>query len=147
MLVVREIEPKMLYDIRHSILRPHQPFEACIYDTDHDKDAFHIGAFYENKLISIASFYKEKHPDLSYEIQYRLRAMATLPEHRKLGAGRAVVEYAEKRMEEKKAELLWCMGRTNVQEYYEKLGFQAFGEVFDYPPIGPHIVMYKELAH
>jgi ribosomal protein S18 acetylase RimI-like enzyme len=146
MVSVREIKPEMLYDIRHSILRPHQPYEACIYDTDNDAGAFHVGAFHQEKLISIASFYVEKHPDLSYKTQYRLRAMATLPEHRQLGAGRAVVQFAESRIKENKAEILWCMGRTNVQGYYEKLGFQAYGEVFDYPPIGPHIVMYKELG-
>ncbi|OIK16179.1 hypothetical protein BIV60_05940 [Bacillus sp. MUM 116] len=42
-------------------------------------------------------------------------------------------------------DLLWCKGRTTVQEYYMKLGFEAHGDVFDYPPIGPHIVMVKKL--
>ncbi|MFS0674095.1 GNAT family N-acetyltransferase [Ornithinibacillus sp. 179-J 7C1 HS] len=146
MLKVREIKPEMAYDLRHTILRPHQPFEACIYDTDHDENAFHVGAYYEETLVSIASFYEENHPELSSKKQYRLRAMATLPSHRKLGAGRAVVQFAENRISEKETEILWCMGRTSVQEYYERLGFKPHGEVFDYPPIGPHIVMVKELS-
>jgi hypothetical protein len=34
----------------------------------------------------------------------------------------------------------------NLQEYYQKLEFKPHGDVFDYPPIGPHIVMYKKLT-
>lgn len=146
MLKIKEIEPELTYDLRHSILRPHQPFEACMYDTDHNPGAFHVGGFYQDKLICTASFYAESHPDFTNGKQYRLRAMATLEDYRKLGAGRAVVAYAEEKIRKQEAELLWCMGRTNVQGYYEKLGFQSHGDVFDYPPIGPHIVMVKKLG-
>ncbi|MFS0823329.1 GNAT family N-acetyltransferase [Bacillus sp. 1P02SD] len=145
MLVVKQIAPEMTYDLRHSILRPHQPMEACMYDTDHQEGGFHVGAFYEGKLISIASFCAVSNEDFPSRNQYRLRAMATLGEYRKLGAGREVVNFAESILKEKGTELLWCLGRTSVQKYYEKLGFRPSGEVFDYPPIGPHIVMVKIL--
>lgn len=36
-------------------------------------------------------------------------------------------------------------GRISVQKYYRKLSFKIHGEVLDYPPIGPHIIMYKNL--
>ncbi|PAV29002.1 GNAT family N-acetyltransferase [Virgibacillus profundi] len=145
MLKVRKIRPELAYDLRHTILRPHQPFEACIYDADHDHDAFHVGAFYQDKLIGIASFYHENNPDFPFELQYRLRAMATMKEYRKLGAGRTAINFAENVIKEQGAVLLWCKGRTSVQEYYKKLGFETYGDVFDYPPIGPHIVMYKKI--
>ncbi|MBS4535713.1 GNAT family N-acetyltransferase [Clostridium sp. D2Q-14] len=145
MLEVRKIDPKMTYNIRHIVLRPHQTIEECKYDTDYEDDSFHVGGFYKGKLISIASFCIEKHSDLSIEKQYRLRAMATLEEFRKLGVGRSVVNYAENLIKEQGVNFLWCKGRTSVQEYYSKLGFKAHGKVFDYPPIGPHIIMYKKL--
>jgi GNAT superfamily N-acetyltransferase len=146
MVEVRNIEPEMTYGLRHSVLRPHQTVEDCIYDTDHEDYAFHVGAFYQGRLISIASFCVEKNPDFPIERQYRLRAMATLEEFRKLGFGRAVVNYAEILIKEQGIDFLWCKGRTTVQEYYNKLGFKTHGEVFDYPPIGPHIVMYKKIT-
>ncbi|MEH7225997.1 GNAT family N-acetyltransferase [Bacillus sp. JJ1566] len=145
MLVVKKIHPEMTYELRHNILRPHQPKEACMYDTDYQEGGFHFGAFYEGKLISVASFCPELNLELSSKKQYRLRAMATLEEFRKLGAGRKVVSFAESILKEMDTEILWCMGRTSVQGYYEKLGFKPHGEVFDYPPIGPHIVMVKQL--
>lgn len=145
MFDVRKIEPEMTYSLRHSILRPHQAFEDCKYDTDHQEHAFHVGAFYNGKLISIASFYIENHPDFSIEKQYRLRAMATLEGFRRLGAGRSVVSYAENLIKEQGVDFLWCKARTTAQGYYSKLGFKTYGNVFDYPPIGLHIIMYKKL--
>ncbi|MGR9049646.1 GNAT family N-acetyltransferase [Halobacillus faecis] len=142
---VQRVKAEQTYNLRHKILRPHQPFEACQYNTDQDDDAFHIGAFSDTELVSVASFYLESHPEFQSTIQYRLRAMATAEEFRGRGAGREVVHYAESRLKNLKAELLWCKGRTSVQKYYEKLGFKPYGEVFDYPPIGPHVIMYKEL--
>ena len=146
MIQIKEITAEMAYPLRHSILRPNQPFEASVYDTDYQDGTFHIGAFYHEKLITIASFYKEINPVLPSNKQYRLRAMATVKEYRKLGAGRQVVSYAESIIKGKGIELLWCNGRTTVQEYYEKLGFKTHGEVFDYPPIGAHVVMVKYLV-
>ncbi|WP_338030853.1 GNAT family N-acetyltransferase [Cytobacillus citreus] len=72
-----------------------------------------------------------------------MRGMVTLEEFRKLGTGRLLVTFAENLIKEQGFDLLWCKARTTVQEYYNKLGFKVHGETFDYPPIGPHIVMYK----
>lgn len=145
MLEIKKIEPEMAYNIRHIVLRPHQVIEDCKYDTDHEANGFHIGVFSQGKLISVASFCTEKHPDFPMKNQYRLRAMATLPKYRNIGAGRLAVSYGESLIKEWGVNLLWCKGRTSVQDYYSKLGFTEYGEVFDYPPIGPHIIMYKRL--
>lgn len=145
MFEIKRIELEMTYSLRHSILRPNQTVEACKSETDDEDTTFHVGAFYQGKLVSVASFCTEKHPDFLGEKQVRLRAMATLEEFRKLGAGRSVVNFAEEIIKEMDCNLLWCKGRTSVQEYYSRLGFKAHGEVFDYPPIGLHIIMYKEL--
>jgi len=85
-------------------------------------------------------------PDfMKIEKQYRLRAMATLEDFRNLGAGSGIVNYAENFIREQGINFLWCKGRITAQGYYNKLGFKAHGEVFDYPPIGLHIIMYKIL--
>ena len=146
MLEVRKIEPEMTYNLRQTILRPNQAIEDSVYDTDHDDNVFHVGAYHQGKLISVASFIADNRPDFAIENQYRLRQMATHEEFRKVGAGRAIVNYAENVLKKQGVFFLWCKGRTNVQKYYSKLGFTAHGEVFDYPPIGMHIVMCKELV-
>lgn len=145
MLEVKMIKPEDTYHLRHTILRPNQPFEASKYDTDYADDTFHVGAFYQDNLITIASFYKENHPEILEDTQYRLRAMATDEAFRKLGAGRQVIRFAEEILHHRHHTILWCNGRTSVQGYYEKLGFQPHGDVFDLAPLGEHIVMVKHL--
>lgn len=145
MFHAKEITPLMTYNIRHSVLRPHQSLSECIYDTDFLEGSFHVGLFHHDELISIASFNPENHPFFTSSRQYHLRAMATLPSYRNMGAGRAVISYAEERLKLKGYDLIWCNGRTSVQGYYEKLGFKSHGERFDYPGLGDHIVMYKEV--
>jgi len=145
LLDVKKIEPEMTYMLRQSVLRPQQSLEDSKYPTDLDDGTFHIGAFYREALISVASFIIDTNPDFPDKRQYRLRQMATHGAFRKMGAGRAVVHYAEGIIREQKVDLLWCKARTNVQRYYHKLGFRPYGEVFDYPPIGLHIMMIKNL--
>ncbi|WNS76207.1 GNAT family N-acetyltransferase [Bacillus sp. DTU_2020_1000418_1_SI_GHA_SEK_038] len=146
MLEVKKITQEMTYRLRHTVLRPHQTIEDCKYDTDYEPGALHVGAFSHGRLISIASFCIEKNPDFSIEMQYRLRGMATLEEFRKLGAGRLIIAYAEDLVKAQGFDLIWCNARTSVQEYYSRVGFNIHGDVFDYPPIGPHIVMFKKLS-
>jgi len=124
----------------------HQTIEDCKYDTDNKEGAFHVGGFYQGKLITVASFCLENNPFFSEGKQYRLRAMVSLEEYRNLGAGRSVVQYGESLIKEKNIRLLWCKGRTAVQEYFSKLGFKPYDAVFGYSPIGPYIIMYKELV-
>ncbi|MFH5836897.1 GNAT family N-acetyltransferase [Proteiniclasticum sp. C24MP] len=147
MFIIREISPRSTLQIRQKVLRPYQPVEACVYDTDDAEGSFHVGAFHDGKLVSIASFCPEHNEELEGALQYRLRAMATLPDYRRMGAGKLVVRYAEEILEAKGTEILWCKGRTSVTEYYRRLGFLPHGEVFDYPPIGPHILLCKKLTN
>ncbi|MDW7662177.1 MAG: GNAT family N-acetyltransferase [Bacillota bacterium] len=150
MFVIKEVDLNDIIDFRHEILRPYQSIEDCIYDTDKHMETFHVGAYHGEELVSIASFNRECTDFFCEADQFRLRAMATKPDFRKQGAGRLIVQFAEKKLILKGCGLLWCKGRTSVIEYYNKLGFEPFGDVFDYPPIGPHIILFKRtipIAH
>ncbi len=142
---LRQIKAEETYNIRHSILRPHQNFEECKYDTDFIEGSFHIGAYYRGDLVSVASFCLEQCEDFEQKQQYRLRAMATYEKFRSQGAGSSIVNYAEKVLRERNISFLWCKARVSAVAYYTKLGFKKYGEVFDYPFIGEHIIMYKNL--
>ncbi len=146
MIEVKPINAEDTYEIRHRILRPNQPLEACMYETDLLGGEFHLGGYYRGKLISIASFHKAEHSELEGEEQYQLRGMATLEGYREQKAGSTLIRHAEELLRKKGADLLWCNARTSVSGYYEKLGFSEQGEVYDIPPIGPHILMYKKLT-
>lgn len=145
MVEVKEITAEKTYDIRHRILRPNQPADACRYETDLLDGTFHLGGFIDGTLISIASFHKLPRSDLEGVLQYQLRGMATLEGFRKQKAGSALIRHAEERLRERRADLLWCNARTSVKEYYKRLGFSEKGDVYEIPHIGPHVLMYKTL--
>ena len=91
MVTIKLIHSEDTYSIRHKVLRPNQTINDCKYDSDEDEDTFHLGAFKDDQLISIGSFYLESHPELPGKDQYRLRGMATLKEFRNLQAGSKLI--------------------------------------------------------
>lgn len=146
MLVIKQIIPEDTYRIRHIVLRPNQTIDECKYDDDFNQNAFHLGAFLNEKLISIASYYKEQSKSFDEKVQYRLRGMATLNEFRNLRAGSKLIDFAETILKDRHADLWWCNARISASSYYEKLGLCVFGDVFTIEPIGPHKLMWKKIA-
>ncbi|ARV44758.1 GNAT family N-acetyltransferase [Bacillus inaquosorum] len=146
MLEVKTISAEDTYEIRHRILRPHQSIEQCKYEQDHAEGSFHLGAFFEGTLISIASFSPQNQPLLTESPAYRLRGMATLEGYRDQKAGSMLIKHAEQKLAEKGVQAVWCNARQHVKGYYAKLGWEERGEPFEIPGIGTHIVMCKKLG-
>ena len=142
---VKRVSTRDIYSIRHKVLRPNQPIEKCHFEHDGDDQTFHLGAFVDNKLVSIASFYYEKNDTFENENQFRLRGMATLEDYRKQGFSRELLKVAFPMIKQNFCNLVWCNARTSAQGFYETMGFKGHGEVFEIPDIGPHILMAKEI--
>jgi len=144
---VLRVHPKDTYPIRHKILRPHGTLQDCVFQGDDDDLTFHLGAFVDNKLVSVASFYFESHEQFiaQYPHQYRLRGMATLQEHHGQGFSSALLKTAFPLIKQNQCTLLWCNARENAEGFYQKVGFKPFGEIFDLPLIGPHRLMSIEI--
>jgi len=145
-MVVKEIDASLTYDLRHRLLRPNQNFEASHYPMDFDSGNFHLGVYIEDKLICVGSFFKENHPDLDQKIQFRLRGMATEPAFQGKGAGSMLIQFAETILQKKKASIWWCNARVSAAGYYEKIGLDQLGDIFEIVPIGMHKVMMKEVG-
>ena len=114
------------------------------FKEDLKDDTFHLGVFYKEKLVTIATFIKNKLKDLEGE-QYQLRGMATLPEVRGKGFGKVIIEEAVKILKEKNVDFLWCNARKEVTSFYEKLNFVKLGEEFMVEKVGPHFKMYTKI--
>ena len=145
MLKIREISSKETTAIRSEVLRPGQPLSACIYPHDDDEETFHIAAYKNDEQACIASFYKEKHPDIDAENQYRFRGMATLEKFRRQGIASALLSEAFDRIKKEGAEMVWCNAREIALDLYLNLGMEIASEQFDIPGIGPHYLMKKAL--
>lgn len=145
MVKIKQVTPEDTYAIRRKIFRPNQTIDTYKYDADHDRESFHLGAYQDDKLISVASFLKESHPAFEEMNQYRLHGMATLEEYRGQQAGSNLLIEGEKILRRRHARLLWCNAKYPVSNYYTSFGLREHGEVFVLDSIGPHKVMYKKL--
>ncbi len=142
---IRFIKARDTWPLRHLVLRPGQPLDTCDFPNDRGEGAFHLAVVKDEAIVCIGSFYKEDHSDLKGWKQYRLRGMATHPDHRGRGHGSALLRFALDHLRAQKADLLWCNARDNALPFYRGLGFTTHGGVFDIPGIGPHHLLALKL--
>lgn len=147
MLLVYEIPSSETWNLRHRVLRPLPANAAeCAFPGDEDPGTFHLGAFLDGKLVGIATFMQEpfaKAPEARLPV--RLRGMASDPDFRRRGIGRALVQEGERKLTAKGSNLLWFNAREVAFPFYEALGYVYASEMFDIPGVGPHRVMFKPL--
>lgn len=146
MIHVKEIPPDICHPIRNKVLWPHKQSNECSIDVDYSEGAFHLGAFLDNELVSIGSFFKQFNELFPFSNQYRLRAMATLPKAQKRGAANSLILYACDKLEHEGQKLLWCDARIIAIKFYQKSGFNIMGQSYEIPIVGTHYLMYRKLS-
>lgn len=143
---VRPIATAETYRVRHPVLRAGRPLESCFYPKDDDPTTLHLGAYADGQLAGVATYLRDAHPQLPAREPWRLRGMAVLPQYQGLGLGRSMIEAAYPRLAAAGCDMLWFTAREEAVGFYEKLGILRFGEFYDEPLLGPHLVMFKRLA-
>lgn len=145
---IRAITAGETIAIRWPVLRPGFPRESAIFDGDDAPGTLHFGAYDGGTLVGVASIYLvpcpvniAAQPDASPA--WQLRGMATLPEVRGAGFGKALLDACVSAARENGAAILWCNARTSAADFYAKNGWQIVGEEFDIPTVGPHFRMWR----
>ena len=149
--MVRPISAAETRPLRAAVLRPDKPADALVYPGDDHPDGLHVGAFEGERLVGIATVYPEPPPPeyagaLSEGPAFRLRGMATAPDVRGGGHGRALLLACFGHVRAHGARLLWCNARSGALDFYRALGLRTIGPEFEIEPIGPHYVMWIDLA-
>jgi GNAT superfamily N-acetyltransferase len=144
--MIRTISAPETHALRLPILRAGMPPDSAIFPGDESADARHFGAFAGDRLVGVASIYPAplpERPDL--KATWQLRGMATLPEVRGQGFGRALVQACLEHAREQGADALWCNARTPAVSFYEHFGLATLGPEFEIPTAGPHYRMWISL--
>tara|TARA_B110000240_G_scaffold143845_1_gene159185 strand:+ start:3643 stop:4086 length:444 start_codon:yes stop_codon:yes gene_type:complete len=131
--------------LRNLVLRPNQPIESTYYELDEDKKTLHLACQEKSKIISIGTFYPQKHKNLSTKKSYRLRGMATDPNYRRRSAASKLMHASFEILKDKDCDVLWCNARLIAIKFYESLGFVKTGNQFHIGDIGAHYFMYKNI--
>lgn len=112
-------------------------------------EQFHLAAFVGIELLSVATFLME---DQSEEgifsangSSWRLRGMATHPQHRCLGYATAILEHGTRLLRRRRASLLWANGRSTAIGFYLERGFSRVGEERFKPGAQPHYRIERRL--
>ncbi len=138
----RIISSKLTHNIRKKVLWPHITNENYSINVDDYKDTFHLGTFLNEKLISIGTFIKDNNPKFNCKLQYRLRAMATDENYRKIGAGKNLFFKGLEILKNNKIELLWCDARMIAIPFYKSMKMKSLPKTYNIPNIGEHKTMY-----
>jgi predicted GNAT family N-acyltransferase len=144
-MIVKQIDAKDTYSIRNQVLRQGLPVKSCYFEDDKEDSTFHLGAYINEKLCSIASFYLKNNKDLDFEFQFQLRGMATVKTHRANGLSSALLKTAFPLIKQNHVKILWCNARTEAVGFYKKVGFKIHGNEFNIEGVGLHYLMFIEI--
>ena len=136
---IRIIRAQDTWEIRQQVLRPTQNLSDVQFPNDDSPGARHFGSFKDGQLVGIASVCCELFPGELGAHAWRLRGMATLPEVRGQGRGKALIAACLAHVREQRATCFWCSARTSALSFYTALGFESWGEVYEVPEAGPHV--------
>jgi GNAT superfamily N-acetyltransferase len=125
--------------LRQSVLRPHETVEQIA--GDEPAEAFAAGGFDGERLIAVGIVAPSGEPG-----RWKVRGMATAPGERGRGVGRGVLDALLEHARTHGGTRVWCNARVPAKSFYERAGFHACSDVFDVPPIGPHLVMERVLS-
>lgn len=139
---VRAISAAETRPLRQAILRPQQRLDELIYRGDDDPLALHAGAFHAGRLVGIASVAPHPCPRAAFPGPWQLQGMATTPEVRGRGFGRALIERCLAHVAAQGGATLWCNGRTSAAGFYTGLGFRQVGDEF-VTATGPHYIFFR----
>jgi len=142
---IRTIPSADTHLLRRLVLRNNDADAVVIWSGDDHPEGFHLGAFIGDQCIGIASFRPEANSLFPGQNHYRLRGMATHPDHQGSGIGSELLRSAITILRERQADQLWCNARKVALPFYERNGFRTEGEPFLMEVIGAHYLMYQPL--
>lgn len=134
----RSDEYELLLHFRHELLRKPLGLNLFEEDLSDDEQDFILVAMQDEAIIGCVML----HP-VNDEV-IKLRQMATATAVQGKGLGKILVATAEETALDRGYKEVVLHARTNARGFYEKLGYQAFGEEFTEVTI-PHIAMKKRL--
>ncbi|MCG2460506.1 GNAT family N-acetyltransferase [Flavobacteriaceae bacterium F89] len=145
-LQINSISAAETYPIRQPVLRPGKPLASCVFDGDDFPTTFHLGGFYKNRLVAVATFMEHNQLDHKSKIAVQVRGMAVLKEYQGRGFGKLLLNFGEKLLLDRRIKTVWMNAREIAVPFYKNCGYNTIGKAFIIPGIGIHFVMLKNLS-
>ena len=134
---LRVVQAGQTAELRRAVLRP----GGAAMPGDDDPTAVHVAAYAPSGDMVACGNVRQ---DPTRKV-WRIRGMATAEAARGQGAGTAVLAALIGHGRSGGARLVWCNARLPAQRLYERAGLTTWGESWQDPDLGPHIVMWRTL--
>lgn len=106
----------------------------------------HFGLFSSDTLIGILSIYKKDHQEICASDGWQLRAMGIREGFRGKGYASRLLRAAESEATNRGAQWIWANARRIAVGFYQERGYSILGGEFTIQDIGPHYLVYKNMA-
>jgi GNAT superfamily N-acetyltransferase len=117
-----------------------------MFPLDKAPDSYHAGYFLNGELVGVGTIFREAEDGSTDKNVWRIRGMAVATNIQGRGIGgkilSALITYAASQGLPGE---VWCKGRVTAENFYKRFGFVQASDIFDVPPIGPHIVFRRAL--
>ncbi len=156
---VERIPAAASYPLRQAVLRTHQTIGEVGFPADNDPGAATFAAIdrASGEVVGIVTVFRELPPFDTVgagvpagvgteETTWRLRAMATREDMRGKGLGSLVIASALEHVASEGGDLIWCYARLRAIPFYERAGFTCWGDEWEVPFSGPHVVMWRTIG-
>lgn len=137
-LAVTPQERAAAYAVRHQVFVVEQRVPVDLERDAHDETADHFLACRDGRAVGAARLLVEG-------AVAHVQRVAVLAELRGQGLGVALMGAVESRAMARSVSRVELHAQLHARGFYERLGYRAYGEVFDDAGI-PHIAMAKQLA-
>ena len=144
---VVEVDAAACLDLRRRVLRAGTPSTETRFAEDDRRETFHLAAIVAGRVLSVVTFTPQPLASRPDAHAAQLRGMATEPEARGTGAGRAVFEAGIERLRAAGYTVLWAKARDTALGFYERVGMHAEGDGYVTAETGlPHHTVVLDLT-
>lgn len=125
-------------EVRKQVFQMEQGIDSKLDFDGKDDEADQFIAYFNNKAVG------------TIRIRYladkraKLERLAILRDYRKMGIGKKLVEHIINYLKEKGIESIMLDSQEQAKNFYERIGFEKKGEVFEEAGI-PHVEMWKKI--
>jgi GNAT superfamily N-acetyltransferase len=146
---VQRVPVERTFALRKAVLRPQLGDDVLpVLPGDFEPTTVAFGAVTEGgDVIAVARVTPQQPPfDDGDARGWRLRGMATDPPFRNQGVGTAVLQAALDYVAGTGGGVFWCSARLAATRLYARAGLDRWGDVFEEPDIGPHVIMWRRVG-
>jgi predicted GNAT family N-acyltransferase len=147
---VDRVPASMTWELRQTVLRPHQTIEQLALPDDNEMSTGSFAAINPDGEVVGTARVAPASPPFPVGLHapanwptWQLRGMATREDVRNEGVGTALVRRFVSHVSGEGGGLLWCNARVPAMDFYRRVGFVVHGDVWEEPDIGPHVVMWR----